>query len=131
MTADMSLAEKISEVPELYDRTNKSTACLLQDLGVLDSPEPLKVDEVENVLRHHPALADRWLERGQDQRLVGGWGIECDHSQYRVQSYASGRHFLEKKKLHAVAEFVVRYVGFIRDVLDRYRRPGHPGAATG
>jgi hypothetical protein len=91
----------------------------------------LKVEEVEDALRRHPSLADRWLERGQDQRLAGGWGIECDHGQYRVQSYASGRHLLEKRKLHAVAEFVVRYVGFIRDVLDRYRRPRRSGAATG
>lgn len=127
----MSLAEKISEVPELYDRNNKSTACLLKDLGFLNSPEPLKVEEVEDALQRHPSLADRWLERGQDQRLAGGWGIECDHGQYRVQSYASGRHLLEKRKLHAVAEFVVRYVGFIRDVLDRYRRPRRSGAATG
>ena len=115
----MTLAEKVSEVPELYDKTNKSTACLLKDLGALN--EPLKVEEVEDALQHHPSLADRWLERGQDQRLAGGWGIECEHGQYRVQSYASGRHLLEKKKLHAVAEFVVRYVGFIRDVLDRNR----------
>ena len=115
----MTLAEKVSEVPELYDKTDKSTACLLKDLGALN--EPLKVEEVEDALQHHPSLADRWLERGQDQRLAGGWGIECEHGQYRVQSYASGRHLLEKKKLHAVAEFVVRYVGFIRDVLDRNR----------
>jgi hypothetical protein len=125
MIADKTLAEKVSEVPELYDRTSKSTACLLKDLGLLNSPEPLKVEEVEDALRHHPSLADRWLERGQDQRLAGGWGIEREHGQYRVQSYASGRHFLEKKKLHAVAEFVVRYIGFIRDVLDRDRRLGH------
>jgi hypothetical protein len=120
----MTVAEKISEVPELYDKSDKSTACLLEDLGLLDAP--LKVEEVENALQRHPSLADRWLERGQDQRLAGGWGIECDHGQYRVQSYASGRHLLEKKKLHAVAEFVVRYVGYIRDVRDRYRRPERP-----
>lgn len=124
MPRDASLAEKISEVPELYDKGNKSTACLLQDIGFLASSEPLKVEEVEDALRNHPFLADRWLERGQDQRLIGGWGIECDHGQYRVQSYASGRHLLEKKKLHAVAEFVVRYAGFIRDVLQRYQRAG-------
>ena len=53
-------------------------------------------------------------------------GDRMQHGQYRVQSYASGRHLLEKRKLHAVAEFVVRYVGFIRDVLERYRRPGGP-----
>jgi len=124
MNSGMTLAEKVSEVPELYDNGNKSTACLLRDIGFLTSPEPLKVEEVEDALQHHPFLADRWLERGQDQRLIGGWGIECDHGQYRVQSYASGRHLLERKKLHAVAEFIVRYADFIRDVLNRYQRRG-------
>ena len=122
---DATLAEKVSEVPELYGKGNKSTACLLQDMGFPNSSEPLKVEEVEDALEHHPVLADRWLERGQDQRLTGGWGIECDHVQYRVQSYPSGRHLLEKKKLHAVAEFIVRYAGFIRDVLNR--RPVRAG----
>jgi hypothetical protein len=120
---DESLAEKVSEVPDLYDKENKSTACLLRDIGFLDAPQPLKVEEVEDALSRHPALADRWLERGRDQRLTGGWGIECDHGQYRVQSFSSGRHLMERKKLHAVAEFVVRYVSFIRDVMERYRRP--------
>jgi hypothetical protein len=118
----MTLAEKISEVPELYDKSDESTACLLRDIGFLDAPQPLKVEEVEDALNRHPALADRWLERGRDQRLTGGWGIECDHGQYRVQSFSSGRHLMERKKLHAVAQFVVRYVGFIRDVVNRYRR---------
>ena len=126
MASDTRLAEKVSEVPELYDKGNKSTACLLRDIGFLNSSESLKVEEVEDALRQHPVLADRWLERGHDQLLSGGWGIECDHGQYRVQSYASGRHLLEQKKLHAVAEFIVRYAGFIRDVLSRYQRPGRP-----
>lgn len=115
----MSLAEKIVEVPELYDRKDESTACLLRDAGFLDSSQTLKVEEVEDALDHHPAWADKWLERGQDQRLSGGWGIECDHGRYRVQQYSTGRHLVEEKKLHAVAEFIVRYVGFIRDVRNR------------
>jgi len=127
MVVIVTLAEKISEVPELYDKGNKSTACLLRDTGILNSPVPLKVEEVEEALEHHPSRADRWLERGHDQLLAGGWGIECDHGQYRVQSYSSGWHLLEKKKLHAVAEFVVRYVGFMRAVLLRYRRPAPTG----
>jgi hypothetical protein len=121
MTADRTLADKISEVPELYGRTDKSTACLLKDIGILNRPEPLKVEEVEEALRHHPDRADKWLARGHDQLLAGGWGIECDHGRYRIQSFSSGRHLLEQKKLHAVAEFVVRYVGFIRDVLNHSR----------
>jgi hypothetical protein len=119
---DETLAERVSEVPDLYDRGNKSTACLLRDIGFLDSPQPLQVEEVEDALKRHPALADRWLKRGHDQRLTGGWGIECDHGQYRVQSFSSGRHLLERRKLHAVAEFVVRYLGFMREVMDRYNR---------
>jgi hypothetical protein len=117
----MTLAERISEVPELYEEGNESTARLLSKSGYLDSPQALTVEDVERALSHRPELADRWLERGSDQRLVGGWGIECDQGQYRVQSYAGGRHLLERKKLHAVAEFIVRYVAFIGDVLSRHR----------
>ena len=36
---------------------------------------------------------------------------------------ADDRHLVDRKKLHAVAEFVVRYVGFIREVLGRHRGP--------
>jgi hypothetical protein len=117
----MTLAERISEVPELYEEGNESTARLLSKSGYLDAPQALTVEDVEQALARHPELADRWLERGNDQRLAGGWGIECDHGQYRVQSYAGGRHLLERKKLHAVAEFIVRYVAFIGDVLSRHR----------
>ena len=121
----MSLAEKISEVPERFEAEDKSTACLLKEAGFLDQPQPLKVEEVEEVLAKHPGLADRWLQRGLDQNLSGGWGIQRDHDQYRVQSFSSGRHLLERKKPHAVAEFIVRYVGFIREVFNRNRGP-HP-----
>jgi hypothetical protein len=117
----MTLAERISEVPERYEKSNESTAHLLGQTGYLDAPSALKVEDIEQALARHPELADRWLERGHDQRLTGGWGIECDHGQYRVQSYANGRHLLERQKLHAVAEFIVRYVAFIGDVLRRYR----------
>jgi hypothetical protein len=124
----MTLAERVSKVPERYEKSDESTASLLGDTGYLDAPQALKVEEVEYALAHHPELADRWLERGQDQRLTGGWGIECDHGQYRVQSYANGRHLLEPDKRHAVAEFIVRYVAFIADVPSRYRgRPIHSG----
>jgi hypothetical protein len=123
MTLDMTLAEKISEVPELYDKGNKSTASLLRDSGLLETSQPLKVEDLEDALQEHPDRADRWLERGRDQLLTGGWGIERRRGEYRVQSFSTGRHLMEKKKLHAVAEFVVRYVGFMRDVLLRYRRP--------
>jgi len=119
----MTLAERISEVPELYEEGNESTARLLLGTGYLDAPQALTVADVVQALAQHPELADRWLERGHDQRLVGGWGIECDHGQYRVQSYSGGRPLVEKKKLHAVAEFIVRYVAFVGDALSRYRTP--------
>src|SRR5258706_2627715 len=119
----MTLAERVSEVPERYEKGGESTAHLLDDTGYLDAPQALNVEDVEQALAHHPALADHWLERGHDQRLTGGWGIECDHGQYRVQNYAKRRYLLERNKLHAVAEFIVRYVAFIGDVLSRYR--GH------
>ena len=115
------LAEKISEVPELYDRGDQSTATLLKETGVLDEPQALKVEDVEEALSREPKLADRWLERGQDQRLVGGWGIECERGQYRVQSFGSGMHMLESDRLHATSEFIVRYVRFIGDVLQHTR----------
>ena len=111
------LAQKISEVPELYDKGDESTATLLKETGFLEAPDELRVDDVEEVLSQKPKLADRWLERGQDQRLVGGWGIEREHGQYRVQSFGSGMHMLEKDRLHATSEFIVRYVRFIGDVL--------------
>jgi hypothetical protein len=117
----MTLAERISEAPELYEEGDESTAPLLSKSGYLDAPQALTVEDVEQALSRHPELADRWLERGHDQRFAGGWGIECDHGPYRVQSYAGGRHLLERKKLHAVAEFIVRYVAFIGDILSRHR----------
>jgi len=120
----MTLAEQISAVPELYERGDESTARLLLGSGYLDSPQALTVEDVEAALRHDPDLADRWLERGHDQRLDGGWGIECDHGQYRVQSFANGRDLVDQSKLHAVAEFIVRYVAFVGDMLSRHRARG-------
>ncbi|HEX4634980.1 MAG TPA: hypothetical protein VH189_02285 [Rhizomicrobium sp.] len=125
MVLPMTLAEKITELPERFRKEDKSTACLLKEIGFLDRSQELKVEEVEDALRHHPDWAERWLERGLDQNLSGGWGIQCDHGRFRVQSYSSGRHLVEDKKLHAVAEFIVRYVGFVRDVFNRNRGP-HP-----
>lgn len=113
------LAKQISEVPELYDRCDASTATLLRQTGFLEAPEALKVEDVEEALGQEPQLAQRWLERGHDQQLVGGWGIERQGEQYRIQSFGSGMHMLEQNRLHATAEFIVRYVRFIGDVLQR------------
>jgi len=88
------------------------------------------VEEVEEALEHHPSRADGgwsadttscWRADGVSNAIMAN--IAC-------KSYSSGRHLLEKKKLHAVAEFVVRYVGFIRAVLLRYRPPAPTGRLT-
>lgn len=122
------LAEKISEVPELYEKRNDSTATLLKETGFLEAPGALNVGDIEAVLSQKPNLADRWLKRGHDQQIVGGWGIEREHGQYRVQNFGTGMHMREANRLHATAEFIVRYVRFIGDVLQRAhsrRASGH------
>jgi hypothetical protein len=118
----MTLAQRISEVPDIYEHSNRSTAALLKETGYLEAPQALTVGDVEEALEQDPNLAKLWLERGTDQRLVGGWSIECVHGQYRIQSYSSGRHLMEKNRLRACAEFIVRYVGFIGEVVRRHQR---------
>jgi hypothetical protein len=119
----MNLAQRISEVPDIYANSNRSTAAILKETGYLERPQVLTVGDVEEALAQDPNLTELWLERGMDQRLAGGWGIERDHhGQYRIQSYASGRHLLEKDRLHACAEFIVRYVGFIGEVVRRHQQ---------
>jgi hypothetical protein len=113
----MSLAQRVSEVPDAYEHGNRSTAKLLKDSGYLDRPQLLTVGDVEEALAGDPNLAELWLERGMDQRLAGGWGIECVHGCYRIQNYSDGRSIQEPDQLHACAEFIVRYVGFIHTVL--------------
>lgn len=113
------LAERIIEVPELYERREASTATLLKETGFLEAPDALDVGDVEDALSQRPKLAEDWLKRGHDQQIVGGWGIERDHGQYRVQNFGSGMHMREPDRVHATAEFVVRYVRFIGDVLRR------------
>jgi hypothetical protein len=88
----------------------------------LDAPQQLTVADVEEVLAKKPKLADRWLKRGHDQRLVGGWGLERDRAQYVLRDFGSRMRIVEKNRAHAIAEFVVRYVDFIAKVLNRYRR---------
>lgn len=114
------LAQKISHLPERFAAGDCSTAELLEESGYLDAPEALKVSDVEEALRQEPELADHWLERGHDQRLAGGWGIECDGERYRVQCFGGGPALVETNRLHATAEFIVRYVGTIADVVRRY-----------
>jgi hypothetical protein len=71
----MSLAQRVSEVPDANEHGNLSTARLLADAGYLETPQSLTVGDVEAALEEDPNLAELWLERGRDQRLAGGWGI--------------------------------------------------------
>ena len=120
----MSLAQRVSEVPDAYEHSNLSTMRLLTESGYMDTPQTLTVGDVEEALVEDPNLAELWLERGRDQRLAGGWGIEHDRGHYRVQNYGSGQYLVEQDRLHACAEFIVRYVGFIHEVVTRHtRRP--------
>ena len=118
----MSLAQRVSEVPDTFEHSNLSTTRLLAETGYMDKPQSLTVGDVEDVLKEDPSLAELWLERGMDQRLAGGWVIEHDRDHYRVQNYSSGEHFEERDRLHACAEFIVRYVGFIRETVKRQAR---------
>jgi len=118
----MSLAQRVSEVPDAYEHGNLSTVKLLAEAGYLQKPQTLTVGDVEEALAEDPNLAELWLERGRDQRLAGGWGIEHDQGRYRVQNYSSGQCLMEQDRLHACAEFIVRYVGFIHDVVTRHMR---------
>ena len=113
------LAEQISKIPERFDASNKSTALLLKEAGFPQRRSDLSVEEVEDVFRHSPKLADQWLKRGSEQRLAGGWGIENENGTYRVQSFADGHSEIEHDRFRACAVFVVRYVHFIGDMLAR------------
>jgi len=115
----MSLAQRVSEVPDAYEHSNLSTIQLLAQTGYMDRPQSLTVGDVEQALKEDPGLAELWLERGRDQRLAGGWGIEHEGDHYRVQNYASGEHLLEPDRMRACAEFIVRYVGFIQQAMTR------------
>ena len=116
------LAERIIHVPQLYEAGNKSTAVLLKDAGLPEADSLPSAQEVEETLRQEPALADMWLERGGDQRLAGGWGIERDEQgAWHVQDFSGGPGLVEKNRIKACAEFIVRYVSFIGDALKRWR----------
>jgi len=118
----MNLAQRISEVSQTSMNTAIVPPPRFEGRRVYPGGAA-SVDggDVEEALEQDPNLAELWLERGMDQRLGRRWGIERVHGQYRIQRYASGRHLLEKDRLHACAEFIVRYVGFIGEVVRRYQ----------
>lgn len=118
---NIELAEQVGKVPQLYETGSKSTATILKDAGFPEARHFLSVEELEHVFRQAPHLMDLWLVRARDQRLAGGWGIERETEAYRVQDYASGKGFVVADRCKACAEFVARYVGFIGEVLAKWR----------
>jgi hypothetical protein len=113
------LAEQVAEVAEQYRHSDRSTACLLEDAGFPELRDALNVDDVEDALKNHPELIDFWLERATDQRVAGGWSIECQGDAYRIQSYSSGEFLVVRDRVRACAEFIVRYSRFIGEVQAR------------
>lgn len=115
----LELAEKVSEVPKLYEEGNRSTACLLKDFGFPENRKDITVEEIESVLKRRPPLTDLWLRRCHDQLLAGGWGIEREKDHWRIQNFSDHRHLEVNDRVRACAEFVVRYVVFIGKVQAR------------
>jgi hypothetical protein len=115
------LAERIAHLPKLYQQSEKSTAVLLKEAGLPEAEAPVTAAEIEDTLQKEPELANLWLERRHDQRFAGGWAIECEDGAYRVRSYRGGPELIEQNRLKACAEFIARYVSFIREALRRSR----------
>lgn len=113
------LAQDITEVPLDFEARNRSTACLLKDAGFPDLRGAVTADEVRAVLRAEPELIDLWLERGDDQRLARGWGLQRHGSGYCLVDFATGDVQTFDDSLEVIAQFIVRYVGRIGDVMAR------------
>ena len=115
------LAEKVAHLPERFEETDCSTARLLAETGYLDRPQDLKVEDLEEALAREPALIEAWLDRGHDQVLAGGWGLECDGEEYHVQSFNNegdgGGDLVVQSRVRATAEFAVRYLEVIAGVM--------------
>ena len=111
------LAEKVAHLPERFEETDCSTARLLAETGYLDRPQDLKVEDLEQALAEEPALMQRWLDRGHDQMLAGGWGIEREGEAYHVQSFDGGGELVVTNRVRATAEFAVRYLRVIAGVM--------------
>jgi hypothetical protein len=118
-----AIADRICHLPEEYDRCDRSTASLIGDSGLVEAPDALAPAEVEDILKEEPKLLDLWLRRGGDQRITGGWVIDCEDGQYRLKNFETGRSSLIADKFKACAEFIVRYVSRIGVVIRKYKRP--------
>jgi hypothetical protein len=124
------LAEKICHIPEAFNETECSTAQLVERSGILEQPDALAESEIAEILRQEPKLADMWLERGGDQRFVGGWVMDCRGRSWHLKSFALGKDVTFADRYQACAVFVVHYIGLIREVLLKYRRHTVAGAGA-
>ena len=118
--AHSDLAERIGHLPEAYDEGERSTAALIKESGYLNAPEALDAKSLEDVLREEPELAEAWLKRWGDQRIAGGWVMDCEGKHYRLKNFETGKSYLIDGKERAFAEFIVRYVHRIGDVIAKY-----------
>jgi hypothetical protein len=118
-----AVAKRICHLPQDYDSGDRSTAALIRESGLIDSPDALAQVEVEDILKEEPQLLNLWLKRGGDQRIAGGWVIDRDDGKYRLKNFETGKSSLIADKFKAHAEFIVRYVGRIGAVIRKYERP--------
>jgi hypothetical protein len=114
------LAERIGHLPQAYDASECSTATLIKQAGYLESPDGLDVEGMEEILHDEPGLIEDWLKRWGDQRIAGGWVMDCEGKAYRLKNFDSGKSFLIEEKEKAFAEFIVRYVRRIGRVIAKY-----------
>jgi hypothetical protein len=115
------LAEQITKLPDHYEVQDKSTVRLLREAGLPDRLKDLSMDDIETALRQSPKLTDKWIKRGSEQRLGGGWGIEREGEIYRIYSFGGGQMQTEQNRFRACALFILRYVQFISDVESRLK----------
>lgn len=95
---------------------------LWAEAGHLTEPQALTVGDVEGALIEDRGLVELWLDRGRDQRRVGGWGINRDPNPYRIQNFFDPQRLLERDKLYPCLQFIICYVGFVQgEAVERHR----------
>jgi hypothetical protein len=79
------------------------------------------VEDLEVALAREPELTQAWIARGHDQMMASGWGIERDGETYRVLSFGGGGRMEVNDPIRATAEFAVRYLRVIAEVMRHQR----------
>ena len=114
------IAKQIAHLPETYDTSDWSTAALIQKSGLLESREELSAADIEPILRAEPGLTEEWHRRWGDQRIAGGWVMDCEGDSYRLKHFETGRTVLIGDKYRAFSEFIARYIRRIGRVIAKY-----------